>query len=479
MIDFSKEFTLKGKWWTDPNDKDENKQIFGELSFSHENGLQLILEGSLFETKSIFHARSHIHIPCLVGFSKDHRYITLFNLLGYEEGHSKWISSTFSVEFCLINSEPYFANPEMSVTGFNFSTNFFSAFFAGYNQNFRVNTSKDGVVVDYKEVQPLAILDNCIKAYFMFIYRGNGLGSVMEEFNLTERIYLNVFFEEPVLPNDLIRKLSFYRDLFIFLSNSKVSINTAHAFSRDQHGKQISFDFLFSDPAHSAKTTMARYQALLPYKELKEDFSNIFQQWVDHEQTIQSGLLLYLQSKYLHFPSPIQQFLNTVFAIETLHNTYFDQPRFTQTGYEQFKVEKKKAIVIFSPQFKSNVTDCLGHVNVLSFAERLLDLIERTKKHSVYFIYDIPDFCKRVKLQRNFLAHNHSEETRSTIPQEHYLYFIAMLHMLFELSFMQVLGFDAKHLDMFVKRHDAYQYYLQRIDILKSDLLKQEQKNTR
>jgi hypothetical protein len=141
-----------------------------------------------------------------------------------------------------------------------------------------------------------------------------------------------------------------------------------------------------------------------------------------------------MQTKYFKFPSPIQSFLNLVFAVETLHNTYF---------------------------YDKN----------LNFKTRLKNLIDRISHLIGDFIYDVDDFCERIKKQRNYLAHDHSKTSKAAIPENHYSYFISTLKMIYECTFLGILGLDDARIETYLRKHFIYEKNKQSTNELRQKLL--------
>ncbi|UAY53217.1 HEPN domain-containing protein [Ferruginibacter albus] len=146
-----------------------------------------------------------------------------------------------------------------------------------------------------------------------------------------------------------------------------------------------------------------------------------------------------------------------VFAVETLHNTYFDFNLYTREENEKFKTEKKKAIKEnFSPEFEQRLNECLSHFSNPSFASRLRDLIQKGGILFDTYINDKDDFVRKVTKHRNYLAHNHKNSEEAAITSEEYPYFIAVLKMIFECSYLKILGFTDDQIQKMIKRNLIY-----------------------
>ncbi len=425
MYDFTNNFSIKGRWWIPIEEDDKNEGIYGVLTFNKLSGLSLVIEGSLFFTKSLSLAKTNFSLPVVVGVTPNNYHITLFNLYGHELGSSHWIYTDLQVEYSLLCKEPFFAVENLGICKLNFSTNCFAPFLHKVSAKLTHDFKQDQITFTYKEQPPFEILKNAsIEVYFFFYYGFKGLVHT-DDFEFKDRIFLNFDFKEPISINQAVTNLKFYKEFFTFFSYRKVSFEKVNFFARDEKGKLVELNFLCKPTSSDDYYVIASYDILLNYEEIEDQFSNMFGQWLNNQATINSGLSLYMQTKYLKFPSLIQSFLNIAFAVETLHNTYFK--------------------------------------NKSTFVERLKDLITKAETLLQGFIYDIGDFCKRVKQQRNFLAHNHSESVKMAIPEIYYSYFNSSLQMIYECNFLQIMGLDKDRISLYLNRHYTYQTNKKRV----------------
>jgi hypothetical protein len=473
MFDFTEDFTLKGKWWIPADGKDEDQGIYGELHYSKSEGLTLIVEGSLFGSAHVHVSRHNEKIPLVHGVIKYLHYVSLFNLMAFESGEETHLRTECSAEFGLYSEEGYLAEEKMEIVGVNFSTNIFNPFLKDVRSFLSFGKYEEGKRhFEYKEVPSIDILNNETKVYFQCNFNFQGIGRESAEFVFRDKVFLNIHFDKTPLPIEEIgNKLRFYRDFFTFFSYVPVCFHRAHVFSFDADGVRVKFHYLNKE-LNSIHSQTNSHNILLFYKEFENIFSDLFQGWLDNERFLNSGLSLYLQTKTGKTDSVIQNFLNLVFALETLHNTYFNKPLFPSDEMKEFKEKKKIAFQSFSEKQKKRINDCLSHFNAMSFSERLRDLIEGNKELVHEFIYDINDFCTRVKKQRNFLAHNHSESKNSVIDNEDYYYFIAVLKLVFECSFLKLIGLTDEQLKLSTRRNHTYQYFKNKVPVLKNKLIK-------
>lgn len=456
-MNFITDTILRGRWWV-PNEKEEEtKEVYGELIYKKLEGITLILEGSFFNTESIFKALHNITLPVVHGLVKEGEFVTLLNLWGNEAGRETWIYTHFNVDYALVNKKGYFALSEMGISTINFCTNSFSSFFDGYAKFIQTTHSKPTELqFTYIEKPPVEIIENKeLNAYFFFYYGYKGLSE--DEFTFNEKIFFNVEFKSQISFTNAVEKIRYYRDFFTFFSFPVVSFEIVNVFTKDEEERLIEFKLLFKEQAKEIGRRIPPYEMLLSYEEATHNFNQMFERWIGNEEQNKSVLALYMQLAYLKFPSEIQSFLNIVFAIETLHNTYFDYKVLSIEKLKEFKSQKKSALEnCFSEEFHQKIIECLGHFSNPSFSNRLNDMIVKSKSLVKEYIYDIDDFIKKVNKQRNFLAHNHGEIEKSVIGKDQYPYFIGVLKMIFECSFLRILGFEEEQISKMIKRNYNY-----------------------
>lgn len=422
MFEFHQDFKIKGKWALPEQIEEDGKALFGILTYAKTSGLKLVLEGSLFHTSSISKAQHYFNIPILCGKTEDLKQITLYNLDGNELGTNDWIYTEFDVDYALCCTSHYFGVADLGINKFNFSLNCFPSFLNDVMGRLSwKHKDENSITFSYTQPPAIDLIKNAdLETYFYFNYGFNGLATT-EDFNFTNRAFINFGFSTSIELAEAVKRVRFYKDFFSFFSFRKVSFQKVNFYAKNEKGKLVEFAFLGKDQSSEVGHVTAPYEILLDYKDIEDIFPQMLQTWIDNHEVIYSGLTLFMQTKYLALPSQILSFLNLVFAIETLHNTYF-----------------------FSKEIKY-------------FSDRLKDLIKRLNELIKEHIYDVDDFCQRVKAQRNFLAHDHSKACKITIPEADYAYFISSLKMIFECTFFRILKLDDERLKLYLKRHYIYE----------------------
>lgn len=461
MSTFFENTSFKAKWWL-PNENDKGpNELYGELTYDKYEGLKLEIKGSFYKTTKVLDTKE-VNVPIIHGRRDDGTFITLINIVGREFGQNNWIYTEAKVEYALINEEGYVGLNGMKINQINFHLNCFHEFFDCFKRIIRSKLGESKLEFVYDEIPPLDIVKNDkIHAYLYFSHSFSGLNKV--EFVFREKKFLNVKFTTPLTFEDAVEKIKYYRDFFAFFSHQVVSYESVNVFLTDGTGDQQAFSLLFNQNIKEIHKEIQPYEILIEYGEMSHNIGVLFQNWIEQEERNKGILALYMQVAYLRFPSDISAFLNMVFAIETLHNVFFDDDIFDKAQLLRFKTERKSAFQnCFSAEFHPKLSECLSHFSKPSFAQRLKDLISRNNEFISSYIKDTNEFVKVITKQRNFLAHDHSEQSKSVITARDYQYHTTMLKLIFEISFLGQAGLEVSQISTMINRNLTYNFYKRR-----------------
>lgn len=453
-MNFTDTFKEKGEWWLPEND---TIKCFGELSYDPKSGILLSVYGSLINSKSILYSQNNFPIKIIVGKTQSGKCITLVDALGHETGSETLLESTFDISYAIINSS-YFSTPDTDQFDLvSINLNCSEAFFYKLYKTIEVeefDAEGDFRKFKYEKTGSKHIHKNEIsESSLFFSYFVNRSRDSKEEFTFGQRVFLNTYF---TLPLNLESSISFAKNIkaiFTFFSTYKIFFN--HLNLREKETKEI-FAIIFNEERLS-KERLGRIDLLTYYNDIEGEFEEMFKWFRTNQDFVSNGLSLYLQllnSKIKPFP---QRFLSVVFALETLHSSLLDKKPFTKEEYKKFKEEKKK--IILDEKFRKRFDDCMSHFNSISFSGRISDLISRNLDLLKEYIYDIDDFVIKIKEQRNYFAHNHSINADSLIPEHHYDYFVDTCKLIFEVSFLSIIGISQKNLKIMLKRNFYHNYF--------------------
>ncbi|HWB28397.1 MAG TPA: HEPN domain-containing protein [Chitinophagaceae bacterium] len=262
---------------------------------------------------------------------------------------------------------------------------------------------QDHFEFSYDRKQPVDIInDDWANAYFYFKFNCSQAPALSLDFNTC--IYLDIEYQEPLSITKAVEDLHFFKDFFLLFSTRRICFSDARVITKDEQGNKVEIDFLCRDKARPFNAVYNQADVTLQYREIENSFAGMFRNWIDNRDFNSADLALFKEVRYINFPSPVPAFLNMVFALETLHIRFFDHAPFSNDELAPYRQIKKEALQKLDKKIKTKAEQCLSHMNTLSFAERLRELIDTNRQHLKDFIYDEDDFIKRVKNHRNFLA---------------------------------------------------------------------------
>lgn len=414
---------LKAKWWL-PVTMGEN-QVFGEFHYEPNGKFVVITEESLYGTTDLHKSAQDIPEPIIYGYGKNGECITLFDVKVWEVGRTGWITMELYPEYVFISEHKHFAVVDMEITDFNFCMNGFGSFFRGYQNRLIPNHKEDDkITFHYTQPTPIEIIDNeVMNVYFYFHHQYSGMNEIATgAFEFKERIYLNISWKQLGTFEEFIKQLKLFSDFFRFFSYEILSLDQVNVFLKAEDEEKTGFQFIYRQHTQNkVGVTPSVFHPLLSYNEVATDLPKLLNNWIIQRDYMVGGLALYLQTKYITFPSPAQLFLNKVFAIETFHKTF------------------------------------LGNGRKLYLSQRLDELIQQNQSILDLYSFEESGFTEKVNKQRNYLAHDHSAEDRSLIQFEDYKNINLFLQMIFESSFLRVLGVNEELLKKMVKRNRDFE----------------------
>jgi len=454
-MDVSKEFIVKGKWFLPYK---ENDYCYGELSYSFKNGFELFLYGSLFKTANIFETKNNIIIDCIWGNTEDGKCITILNATIQELGSSQLIRSEISLEFACISST-HFLTLETDLFDFiSLNLNCNESFFSSLYNRMKIDESEgNGDIRKFiiENTPPKELFKNESQAISLnFSYNTSFSSKRATEFEFSQNVYFNTEFNSPILFKDTITHAYNIRSLFSFFSRYKVYLNKISL--REKESGEY-FEILFPQDNKSSIKKLSVGDLIIQYNELNGGFENVLQWWINHTEFVNYGLSLYQQLIYSSGLSSTQKFINIALALETLHSTFFDKKNFLATDYQIFKnqAENFQMDEIFKPRFR----ECIGNFNELSFKKRILDLCESSNNQVKSIIGNYEDFSIKIRNQRNYYAHKHSEERSNLIQPKHLDYYTFMCKAIYETVFLKIIGISDEKIELMLKRDFIFKYY--------------------
>jgi len=454
-MELTKSFKVKGKWWL-PDKKD--KFCLGELEFTPGQEINLRIYGSLIGTKNIHDSKANFRLEEIHGQTQDGKYISCIGAFGHETGTGILLESQFEIDYLAICSDclldiksDKFTNASLH---FNCSNSFFHSLYKPITQK-RAKKSLKLTGFKFNETKTKDLYRD--ESQYCYLYFGQGSNmskSKDDDLSFRQNVYLNLVFNNGISFKEIVDRSTNIKHLFSFFSIRKIFF-TSLRLKESSTGKY--FEIIFLQNNKSAIHKLSSLDLLLTYREIRPQFKKIISWWLKNDRFVQNGLSLYMQLLNVKIESPPQQFLSIVFALETMHVNLFDKPLFSKRKNDKFLNQKKKFTV--DNEFKKRMNECLSHFNCMTFSMRLTSMIDKNAELFKSYIYNIPDFIRRVKRQRNYYAHDHSDPSKNLIEISDFDYFIYMCQLVYDVTFLHYIGLSKENIKLLVKKNFFFQYY--------------------
>jgi len=422
-MNFATNLSILGQWWI-PGGKEKYQ---GELAYKQSQGIVLHIFGA-FNGVSELTTGSDQVLLVIFGIDRKGNCYTLLNAIGHTYGKIEFFQSQFEIEIALSSSRRNFYDiSKLEVKGFRFSTNFFNPFFYRYRNTPEGPWLQNRLLQLSLEEDPNLELGN-FDSYYTYFYFSYDFGyedqTLRNDFYLTQDVFLCAEFKNEIDLSEALSEANFLKDFFSFFCYRQVSFKKFLLITSKKEEPEmddICFACLFAERSSKIGQLVHIDHVLLPFMEFgEEQLRTALKNWVASRNFISNGLNLYMAVVYLRLSLPVQAFLNIVFAIETFHKNYF-------------------------------VPDCYLRI-------RIKELIDSNNDILGDYLLDPNDFCDKVVKQRNYLAHDHSVSS-AAIADDEYNYYISVLKMLFEISFLRKLGISIEALQFLISKNMMYKHF--------------------
>lgn len=184
-------------------------------------------------------------------------------------------------------------------------------------------------------------------------------------------------------------------------------------------GKPKLIQCIYHNPSYNPKYKSRRKgEYLIEYDDIKNEFSDLIQNWYKryHEIKPVFSLMLYSFKDKLKFSE--DKFMDIIRAVETFHRRTTTCTKLPPTEFEELisRIQGKVDRADKQWLIKNNI---LNYANELSLKQRLLDLIRNYA--SPYLLEQIPNqkrFCVQVIDSRNYYTHYSLEKERIALKEK-------------------------------------------------------------
>lgn len=465
-------FQYKGIWFL-PTSKD--KRVSGILSYDTEQGSSLELFGS-FDDDFAFMPKMR-NEDIIQGITSDTKQITLYKCFVSKAGGAKLVvgeesgqpSTVFTVNFIFdgvhidtseeikfqkLVSEIHNLDEWVGISGFKPST---SSDIDNW-KNFELD-------VHYKLPEPIKFkINDHLEGQFNFIINHPGWSRYQKEVSLKQRVEIIINSSLEVSADTLLKYLFCFQNLLILALYNR-TYPTSITFYNDKFSKdfgdgkltrkKVKLYFPISNRSKSDKLKFD-LDMLFCYGHIKDEFSNIVQNWYEKYDLLEPAFNLLFEQFYNNERFSENTFLNLAQAAETFHARTHNHTRMPKEDYSKMKED---ILSLVPTHYHEWLNDQFNYGNNLNLHTRLTEIVAKYSNETLdKIIGDKELFVKQVKWSRNYYTHYSSGGEKQALKGMELFYLTEKLKVLLVCTFLIEVGFDKVKLETLLEQN-KYRFF--------------------
>ena len=465
-------FDYSGYWWLPENE--ENK-YFGNLSFSHNEGLRLEMFGSFaldaLEPGTSMSIGEIKQYPVIKGITREGKYLTLFDCdsAGLALSAPGFPSEKFIASYAFEEANPSSkSSPSTKFRGVFIQFTYLPDWigFSGIRENVLFDEETklldrleviyrpaDEIIADLGQAR-IAIVEGYSSR--SDLVQGVSLKpNMLLEIDIDERISFQEWYSQFVIP---------LRDFFTLATRRHNAVTSLALFSNVDGGEpregvpKISPTKVYYRQPSAKGTrhpkTLYDHDMLFGFSDVKEEFYQVLGDWlvkrVEFRSTmdlffaVESSIGTYLENDFLNFTQALEVYYRKRFRTTV-------NPEIVR----EHEAKKKAVIDIVPEEYREWLSKRLEIDNQLKLNERLLELFKHTEAVTSKLITSGDKFCRRVTKTRNFLVH-YSGKLRDVMEGEELFRAAQSLSYMTQVCLMLELGLSEERIVKLFERNQKF-----------------------
>lgn len=444
------EIEYKGFWKT-PEDNDW--MISGILKLS-ENGVILTTIGVLHKKYT-----EHENIPVLLG-KTEAGHVTLFDCSLVFLRYGNINHEVLKAQYCIIGEIfNKIEDAKFSTVSFRFQHIESWAGIHGFVSNFypvKKNIRQRKYIIDYKQPNEIQLYkDETKKIVLYFSVRQSFAGKHNHKAELTEKIFYNIILKKELSLLDLMDKIYSLKTFHTLAISNPSKICEINFFnkSNDLGLKFYSHEILKAESDSNVfDSSMA-----IPLNLIKETSQTIYSLWFNKSDILSPVYQLYYNTVYSNERYWRTDFLNLIFALETMHRRLNTALLIDTASYENI-LNKIKGVL--SKKESELIIPRMAYLNHYSLRKRLNEISLEFDFLFTQFSEKRKDFIEKVINTRNYYVHFDESLKDKAIQEKKLPYFNHILKSLLEIYLMKELGISKDNLSLYAKRRKSGFHFL-------------------
>lgn len=442
-------------YWKFPEDKEW--RLPGKLKLNSK-GVFLEVIGTLGGSEGI-----NKIIPIIIG-KTNMGDVTLVNSANYKGFYSVVSSEVYKCAYCFVGKHFYkLENIFFTTSAVRYQHLDNWAGIHGFKtKSPTVSNNKRGkkYTIEYTQPNQIEIFKNKdFRIFLFFSVTQNFASKFNRSGKISEKVYFNFYFNKAV--NFLeVEKIIYSVKMFLTIALcNKTNITEVDLWIDTPKGEKIKL-YTSEILQELQSTTIHESEMLFSLQDIKKNIKSILRAWFRKENILEPVYELYYDILYNEKRYGKTEFLNLIFAIETLHRRTRNNEIVNK---EDFEIIVNKIESALSTKEQKLFLEKLKYINHLSLRSRLKSLFDEFSYVFEQFGTNRNSFINSIVDTRNYYVHFDQGLKNKIITSQDLNYYNLLLKMLLDISILSDIGIAKEDNIRLIKKS-----YLQKIFGLKS-----------
>ena len=438
-------------YWKLPSSK--TWQLYGELQFSTEKGIELNLIGS-FENER---HDSALKYDVIHGFTSDGKEVTLLNCIGVRSIAIPGLTTVkvyakYIIRGGLLSSIESI-KVGISVVHFTFLDEWIDTHGFKTKPISKKESKPFKTYIRYQQPELIKLLSNKEKDILVwFSVRAPLSITDVKTLSIDQKTYLNIKYHTDSSFEDALADLSKLRNFLAFGLSRIVVPSEIELRTKNVDGKTKKLTLIYQEQNYPNKfdSRIFDYTTLFSFKHLGEKSDQILLNWFAKYETLRPVFDRYFDCIYNPAMFAVNHFLNLTFAIETYHRRTTTSTAFSIQEFESLK--KLITTAVSDKKYKTWLNNKFGYANELSLRDRFKSICSEFESILQKFEPDIKGFINRIVHSRNYYVHYDINSKKAAVPESELSEYNITLGIILQLCLLKELGFTHSAMSDAVKR---------------------------
>lgn len=425
----------QANWWL-PNNP--NKNFFGILHFTYNNGGKLELFGS-FQDR--FDTKLSEEFSILLGLSFNGKFVTLYKCakVGIHDNFPGGVISTYYIKYIFVG-HIFQHEEELKFKCINIQYSYLDEWIG--SSGFSINY--DGAIMNMRYEIPKNQefqLNNNFKIKIAYSVNYPQHNIVQKDAYIKQTAFISIISLEPISYENFI-EMSYLIQNFLNLGilepvyPVKIIASYENMKTSDKKGIEIYHRIGYGDiELKDIKT----FEMFFTFLDIKNNFREFLNNWVEKNNKLRTTYDLFFSLQYNPKMYLQQQFLNLTQGIETYHRC---------TYYNAILPEEKHAeriinvLNVVDKKYKKWLELELAYSNEPSLRQRLKDIYKMHEDIFKIFVTNKKEFINNVIQTRNYLTHYDKKNERTVMTGIELNILINQLKLMLHIILLKEIGFS-------------------------------------